>query len=137
MGLADSAASLRFRSGTDSITILFSNGNRTFQSEKKLALAFEPMPIAAGDFNQDGHDDLVVGVTQPSNQGGIAISLANAAGSLQAPMRYANVNCSTCDQQDVRWLRVGDLNADGHLDVVFGKYGGGTLHRAFGQGNGL
>jgi hypothetical protein len=126
-----------FGSGTDSISILLGNGNRTFQAEKRFTLGFEPMPIAAGDFNHDGRDDVAVGVTEPSQQGGIAVILANADGSLQAPTRYANVNCNNCSEQDVRWLRVGDLDADGHLDVVFGKYGGGTLYRAFGQGNGV
>jgi hypothetical protein len=126
-----------FGAGSRSLAVLLSNRDRTFQAERRLALTVEPLALGAGDFNHDGRDDLVFGISQPSTQGGIGVALAAPDGTLTPPSLYANVNCPTCSEQEVRWLQVGDLNADSHLDVAFGKYGGGTLFRAFGQGNGL
>jgi hypothetical protein len=80
-----------------------------------------PEPVAGGaitsaDVNGDGHPDAIVAANASSlaansDAANVATSLGNGDGSFGAPL-------VTAVGKDVRALATGDINADGHLDVV-------------------
>jgi uncharacterized repeat protein (TIGR01451 family) len=86
----------------------------TFTSAPSFPAGPLPVGVAAGDFNGDGHPDLVVlneqipNVTQSTK---LSVLLANGAGGFGAP-RTVDLGGQTRD------LAVGDFNGDGKLDVV-------------------
>jgi hypothetical protein len=67
--------------------------------------------VAAADFNGDGKLDLAV-----TTQTGFVVLLGNGNGTFQPPQTYATPFTS-------RWIAVGDLNLDGHPDIVLAAYG--------------
>jgi hypothetical protein len=62
-----------------------------------------------GDYNGDGHPDLVV-----TGRGGTSVLLGNGDGSFGAPTNYATGMGGR--------LTAGDVNGDGHPDVVVSNY---------------
>ena len=89
----------------------------------------------AGDFNGDGKVDLAAGwgdrvTTGGATIGGASIYLGNGDGTFQP---YA----STPQGQGALWLALGDLNADGKLDLtVVGGSQVDVLGALFGNGDG-
>src|SRR5690606_23717861 len=73
--------------------------------------AGEPTSIASGDFNEDGHADLVVGNQYSDN---FALLLGNGDNTFGASTLVPVANYAFT-------VAVGDVNEDGHLDVASGS----------------
>ncbi|HMV67680.1 MAG TPA: FG-GAP-like repeat-containing protein, partial [Myxococcota bacterium] len=82
--------------------------------------------LAAGDFNGDGYDELVIGVPGESNGGQIQILFGSAAGltSVGNQTWYQSINgTGSADEAGDRFgatLEVGDFDADGYEDLAIG-----------------
>lgn len=74
--------------------------------------ATRPFSVAAGDFDEDGHVDLVVGRTT----GNVAFVAGNGDGTFAAPVAFAWKQAFF----NAWAFAAGDVNGDGNLDVVWG-----------------
>src|SRR5215472_11792190 len=95
----------------NTISVLLGNGDGTFQAPHTFAdpAMTHPYFVAAGDFNRDGKQDLVV-----SNELGsptIAVLLGNGDGTFQAGQSLAVDN-------DPVFVAVSDFNGDGAPDLA-------------------
>lgn len=111
--------------GAGSISIHLNDGSGTFTTTTFESGAFNEWALAAGDMNEDGILDLVVGAQAPQL---ILILTGNGDGTFT----FAS---SQAAGGDVWLLNIGDLNGDGHEDVATGNSfanNGGIL---FGDGN--
>ena len=94
----------------------------------------EPRGVAVGDFNGDGHNDVV---TANFGGGDASVVIINADGTAQAPVHYP-----TGEQPSA--VAVADFNHDGHLDVAVANINHafedfsriGTVSILLGNGNG-
>ncbi len=77
-----------------------------------LGAATRPFGVAAGDFDEDGHVDLVVGRTT----GNIHFIKGNGDGTFAAPAQFAWKQA----YYNAWALAPGDVNGDGNLDVIWG-----------------
>jgi hypothetical protein len=119
-----------------SVSILLGNGDGTFQAAVNYAAGEAPFALAVGDFNGDGHADLVVANNGASRgmfgqdpalaSGTVSVLLGNGDGTFQAPQNYAGANGKS--------VVVKDLNGDGipDLAVVFS----GGVRVLLGKGDG-
>jgi hypothetical protein len=96
---------------TSSGSILFGNGDGTFQAAQNYASVFGSS-VAVGDFNRDGIADIVVLVTGIGQLGiGVSIFLGNGDGTFQAAQSYAaGSNPSS--------VAIADFNSDGYPDLA-------------------
>lgn len=94
------------------VNLWIGNGDGTFQNPVTVA-AFNysvfSRHLFIDDFNNDGHYDLLVGVT-----GGVDILLGNGNGTFGTPVFYS----STYSAGSLLGLAVGDFTSDGNTDVV-------------------
>jgi len=100
------------------IVTLLGNGDGTFQKPIRFR-APSPIGLAAGDFNEDGIEDLAVVETGGTGDGAIALFLGDGKGGFKLSASYrigvASVN-----------VAVADFNGDGHLDVAITDQGFGN-----------
>jgi hypothetical protein len=105
-----------------SVSLLVGNGDGTFGSHVDY-----PVPAAGGvklvDLNGDGFDDLVVA----SGSAGLTVLMANGDGTLAAGVSYAPGLSPT------GW-DMGDVNGDGHIDVVVATSSGISVLAGNGDG---
>ena len=108
---------------------MLGNGDGTFRQITKQ----QPRNVvswAVGDFNEDGHLDLV-GLTFDTE---LVVLLGNGDGTFQAAQDYA--------AGEGPWsVAVGDFNGDGHLDLAVADLGdssgnGSGVSILLGRGNG-
>jgi hypothetical protein len=66
-------------------------------------------PVATADLNEDGKVDVVVGNCCGGSS--VGVLLGNGDGTLQAPTAYSM-------GEEVTAIAVGDVNGDGHLDLI-------------------
>lgn len=98
----------------DSISVLLSNGDRTFQDERSFrAGTADPKDLTAGDLNGDGWADVVT-VTGTDSSGTATILWGRGDGSFPAPDQLAVGRGALA-------VALGDLNGDGRLDLVTGN----------------
>ncbi len=115
------------------INIYFGNADGTFTQQATLDTSVTAAKaIVAADLNGDGYPDLVVSV-----DGALNVFLNNGSGGFGSPATY---NLSYTDfagnyaNDDPAAIAVGDVNNDGHLDVVFpfGSYDGASTSSSTG-----
>ncbi len=116
------------------LKVLLSNGDRTFIETNLVATGLannDPYAVAAGDFDEDGHLDLIVA---GGSSGDVSFlkglgngSFTNITGTSGL---WANLNVNTFSG-----LEAFDYNGDGHLDLVMTTANGQAFFWA-GLGNG-
>ena len=117
---------------SESVSILLGNGNGTFQKALTFAVP-APVGIAAGDFNEDGIQDLAVVENGGTGDGAVALFLGDGHGHFKLSATYS-VGVGSVD------IAVADFNGDGHLDVAVTNKGfnngPGNMMTFFGNGHG-
>lgn len=84
--------------------VLLNEGDGTFQVPTAPALSGPFVQVAAGDFNRDGKQDLLLGTES------VLLALGNGDGTFQKPVSVASSSYYT--------FVVGDFNGDGKLDFA-------------------
>ncbi|MGH7163950.1 MAG: FG-GAP repeat domain-containing protein [Nitrospiraceae bacterium] len=94
--------------GSNSLSLLFGNGDGTFKDQVKIEVGREPRAIALNDYNGDGRQDLAVAC---SGSDQVAIFLGLASGTFGVGQRYA-VHRSPVS------IASGDFNGDRKPDLI-------------------
>jgi hypothetical protein len=93
------------------MSVLLGNGDGTFQPAVEYATGAGPWALAVGDFNGDGHLDVVT-----ANDGAETVSLllGKGDGTFKPSLSYKTGGKSVA-------VAVADVNGDGKLDVIVGR----------------
>lgn len=113
----------------NTVSILLSNGNGTFQTHVDYATGTAPAAVAVGDFNGDGFLDIAV-ANYTANT--VSVLLGNGNGTFQEHQDFS----TGAGTQNPAWLAVGDFNHDGNLDLAVANEAGNTISILLGNGNG-
>jgi hypothetical protein len=110
------------------IEVLLGQGDGTFRPSVVTAIGQlqNPVTLLPEDFNEDGHQDLLVYAAAQAG-GQALLFLGRGDGSFSTQQIFSLVN--------VKGLATGDLNKDGHVDLV-ATYGTNYLTVQLGAGNG-
>jgi hypothetical protein len=131
---------------SQTVGVLLGNGDGTFKPETLLpAFAVVTTAVAILDVNGDGASDLVVGLAgnyTTSVDSGFAVMLNDGTGNFGAPIFAPNSPAT--QYPSAQEFSVGDVNRDGHLDLLvtsvgnwFGVQGyGGRVQIFLGNGDG-
>lgn len=95
-----------------SVSVLLGNTNGTFQPALNFGIGSGAVSMAVGDLNADGKMDLV---TANSADNHLSVLLGNGAGGFAAPR-----SVSLASGHTPLSVAVGDLNADGKMDLAVG-----------------
>lgn len=110
------------------VSVLFGNGNATFQPRIDYPLSNSAFPtsIAAGDFNGDGKPDLV---TANESAGNASVLLNQGNGTFAPPAYYPIGFTSTS-------VAIADFNEDGKLDLAVTCWNPSGVSVLLGKGDG-
>lgn len=110
------------------VSVLFGNGNATFQPRVDYSLSNSAFPtsIAAGDFNGDGRKDLV---TANQSAGNASVLLNQGNGTFAPPVYYPIGFTSTS-------VAIADFNEDGKLDLAVTCWNPSGVSVLLGKGDG-
>jgi hypothetical protein len=128
------------------VAILLGNGDGTFQAESDLNLKdsggttyFNPYYAAVGDLNGDGKPDLAVTIqNQKDVNQGIVVALGNGDGTFQTPtfLNSSPQNPQFAMQPLPGYVKIADMDLDGHPDLVYTNAVQGTVGILYGKGDG-
>ncbi len=112
----------------DDASLRFGDGQGAFSSERRLRAGTMPVDIAAGDFDADGRPDLAFANHETS----LVTVLLAAGGFAPAP----GSPFPSGGRPHIHSVGAGDLDADGHLDLVTESVDTDTVQVLFGEGGG-
>jgi len=115
--------------GSDNVKVLLGNGSGGFASPLRFSVAGFPHNLVAGDFNNDGRQDVAV-VANTNNGSFVTGFLGDGVGNLsQQTSIKTSANFSYS-------LAVGDFNTDGRQDLAVANLDDDTVGVLGGNGNG-
>jgi YD repeat-containing protein len=121
-GRPDLVARIRF---SNDLSLLFGNGNGSFQSQQRLPLSASPLSVAIADLNNDGKLDIVT--TLSTNHAAVFLGIGD--GTYQAEQIFPiGVSPSM--------VFIGDVNGDGKPDVVTANFYSHDVSVLLGNGDG-
>lgn len=112
---------------SEEISILFGNGDGTFQPNAPIPLGAGPWDLVAEDLNGDGAVDLAVA---DAGLGGVFILLGDGAGGFTTT-QFIGAGTGTTD------IAAADLDNDGNMDLVASNVFSDTVSVFFNSGDGL
>jgi hypothetical protein len=98
--------------GANSVSVLLGNGNGTFQPGRVSNTGVYPIDVAVGDFNEDGKLDVATANDEVPGNEGVSVLLGLGDGT------FAWTGDSPISFEWSSSIVSGDLNADGHVDLV-------------------
>ena len=109
-------------------------GTGQFAGGSQVGVGTAPGSLATGDVDGDGDLDLVVANTGFYNAQGntVSVRLNNGTGTFAAPASGAELTVGTQPQKVV----LGDVDADGDLDLLTANYGSNTVSLRLNNGSG-
>jgi len=111
------------------INVLLGKGDGTFVAAAPTTFPFNyPGNIALGDLDGDGKLDLVVTVDDTTNGTGLAAAKGNGDGTFQTAVLFATTQPQNIalNQPLPGDVKMGDINGDGKLDLVYSNAGYGN-----------
>ena len=96
------------------LIVFISNGNGTFVQKPDIYVGgylYAPFSIMAGDFDGDGHADILFGSTPPTQPAPLKLYRGNGNGTFQAPLDKGSTRA-------VRRTVAVDIDHDGDLDFL-------------------
>jgi hypothetical protein len=133
-GELDFAVSNRTK-GSESVDVYMNDGEGSLIKKASYPMGYYPQHVAAGDFNEDGHVDLLVPVYHGSlGDGTMHVLTGKGDGTFtMGPGFTAKVNGKGLHPCR---LAVADLNKDGHLDFVVEMNNDWAINIHWGKGDG-
>lgn len=105
----------------NSISVLIDQKGGGVSKNTSITVGTNPLSLAAGDLNHDGHLDLVVANSGTPNfigTGTLSIVLGNGDGSFQTPSTFKIIQPPGNFARSPNFVAMADFNGDGNLDVV-------------------
>ena len=128
-GKVDLAAT---NTASDSVSVLFGNGDGTFQAKRDFAVGGKPSSVTSADFNGDNKTDLA---TANLTSGNISILLGNGDGTFQAAQNSAlGITDSYSGGYDT--VTSTDFNGDNKTDLATANYSSDSVSVLLGKGDG-
>jgi hypothetical protein len=105
---------------SNTVEVFLGNGDGTFQPGVQTSLPQIPTFILAADVNNDGNQDLVVGLTiaMDATQPQFEVLLGNGSGGFSGTIFSQAIYGDPDFPVPTTWIAAGDLNNDGYVDFV-------------------
>ena len=129
-GIPDLVVAFGGFAGSNTVGLMLGNGDGTFRSGGSFLVGVDPFGLAVGDFDEDGHLDVVAANGGSSN---VSLLLGDGVGGF-APVRLINAGGVPVG------VAAADIDGDGHLDLAAANSsafeGGNSISVLLGDGAG-
>ncbi len=115
--------------GANTVTVLLGNGDGTFGPGTDYTTGYDPYSVAIADLNGDGRPDLVAANGGSGTGNTVSVLLGNGDGSFGPKTDFVTGSYPVS-------VTIGDIDADGWLDLVIANRGSNTVSVLLGNGDG-
>lgn len=105
---------------SNTVEIFPGHGDGTFGASTQVSLPQIPSFILAADANNDGNQDLVIGlvIDQDATEPQFEVLLGNGAGGFTGTLFSPAISGSIDGPDPTNWIAAGDINKDGFIDFL-------------------